>query len=100
MVIVKESPIHGKGAFSVCFLKSGTILECDVLEVSMDLKIMKYVLCNINKKYYIHLGFASFINSSERPNIKHLYVDFDKNISYFEIISDIQEGEEIFLKYL
>jgi len=61
---------------------------------------MEYVLCSVDTKYYIHIGFASFINSSEQPNVKHLNVDFDKNISYFEIISDVQEGEEIFLKYI
>jgi hypothetical protein len=100
MVIIKESPVHGKGVFSTCFLKTGTILPCDVLEVSKDLKIMKYVLCNVDIKYYIHIGFASFFNSSEQPNVKHLSVDFDKGISYFEIITDVQEGEEIFLKYI
>jgi hypothetical protein len=100
MVIVKDSPVHGKGVFSTCFLKAGTILACDVLEVSRDLRIMEYVLCSVDTKYYIHIGFASFINSSEHPNIEHLSVDFNKNISYFKITSDVQEDEEIFLNYL
>lgn len=100
MVIIKESPVHGKGVFSTRFLSAGTILSCDVLEVSRDLKIMQYVLCSIDSKYYIHIGFASFINSSEQPNIEHLSVDFNNNVSYFKLISDVQEGEEIFLKYL
>lgn len=99
MIIVKESTIHGKGAFAQKNIKKGTILKCDVLEVKRDELIKEYLFTFKEKRVCIHVGFASFLNSSFNPNVKHLKVDPTNKISYFKVIKDIKENEELTMKY-
>ena len=100
MVIIKQSNIHGKGVFATEKITKGTILQCDVLEVDKGSIVKDYIYPYIGSRVCMHIGFASFLNSSKNPNIKHLKIDVGSNISYFEIISDINIGEELFLNYL
>lgn len=99
MVIVKESKIHGKGAFAETDIKRGTILTCDVLEIEKSEKIKKYIFSFIGNRVCIHIGFASFLNSSKNPNLKHLKIDIATKISYFKTIKELKKGEELTLKY-
>jgi SET domain-containing protein len=100
MVIIKNSSIHGKGVFSAQFIPSGTLLECDVLEVCGVELLDKYVFPYIGTRNCLHIGFGSFLNSGKTPNIKHLRIDTEKNISYFEILNDVESGDELLLNYL
>lgn len=100
MVIIKESKIHGKGAFASERIISGTILECDVLEVSKSRVVDDYIFPFIGDRVCIHIGFASFLNSSKNPNVKHLKIDISNMKSYFEAVSDIEVDEEITLNYI
>ncbi len=99
MVVIKKSDIHGKSVFAKNFIPKDTILTCDILEVVPHNLINKYVFYYKPDIKYIHIGFGSFLNSSKNYNVKHLKVDIESKISYFEVISDINEGEELFLGY-
>lgn len=99
MVIIRKSSIHGKGVFATCDIAIGEILECDVLEISKSPLVEEYIFPFIGSRVCIHMGWPSFLNSSENPNIKHLKIDIDKKISYFEVIKNIYSGEELTMKY-
>lgn len=100
MVIIKSSPIHGKGVFSQQVIEKGKILECDILEVPKGNIINDYVFPFIGDRVCLHIGFASFLNSSNDPNLEHIKIDTIKKISYFKTLKNIQPNEEITLKYL
>jgi len=100
MVIIKKSKIHGKGVFSIKSIPKGTILECDVLRISGTELLSKYAFPFIGSSLCIHIGFASFLNSSKNANLKHIRIDTEEEISYFEVLVDIKEGEELTLNYL
>jgi hypothetical protein len=99
MVIVKESSIHGKGAFALKDFVKDEILECDVLEITKSPLVENYIFPFIGSRVCIHVGWASFLNSSERPNLRHLRIDTNRKISYFEVIENIITGDEITLRY-
>ena len=99
MAIIKNSPIHGKGAFATELITKGTILECDVLEIPENELIRDYIFPFIGNRTCLHIGFGSFLNSSDTPNIKHLRIDYALCISYFEALVDIENGEELTLNY-
>jgi SET domain-containing protein len=100
MVIIKKSTIHGKGVFTTQFIPSGTLLECDILEVCGVELLDKYVFPYIGTRNCLHIGFGSFLNSSKTPNVKHIKIDIEEQMSYFETLLDINIGEELFLNYM
>ena len=54
----------------------------------------------IGNRTCLHIGFGSFLNSSDTPNVKHIRIDYNLHMSYFEVISDIEIDEELTLNYL
>ena len=100
MVIIKKSKIHVKGSFATKQIKKGTILECDVLEILENELIRDYIFPLIGNRTCLHIGFGSFLNSSDTPNVKHIRIDYNLHMSYFEVISDIEIDEELTLNYL
>ena len=56
MVIIKKSTIHGKGVFTTQFIPSGTLLECDILEVCGVELLDKYVFPYIGTRNCLHIG--------------------------------------------
>ena len=100
MVIIKSSSIHGKGAFALQDIKEGEILECDILEVPKGGIINDYIFPFIGDRVCIHIGFASFLNSDNDPNMQHIKIDTIKKISYFKTLKNIQKNEELTLKYI
>lgn len=99
MVVVKESKIHGKGAFASKNFEIDEILACDVLEITKSSLVENYIFPFIGSRVCIHVGWASFLNSSKCPNLEHLKIDTDKKISYFKVIEKINVGEELTLRY-
>jgi SET domain-containing protein len=99
VVIIKKSNIHGKGVFAENLIPKGTILTCDILEVTPHKLINEYVFNYRPDIKYIHIGFGSFLNSSKNPNLKHIKVDINTKVSYFEVLNDINKDEELFLDY-
>ena len=99
MVVVKESSIHGKGAFALKDFMKDEILECDVLEITKSPLVENYIFPFIGSRVCIHVGWASFINSSPNPNLQHLIIDTKTKISYFKVVQKINVGEELTLRY-
>jgi SET domain-containing protein len=99
VVIIKKSPIHGKGVFVTENIPKGTIITCDILEVQKGKILKDYIYPFIGDRVCIHVGFGSFLNSSKTPNIKHVKIDVESKISYFQITKDVNLGEELFLYY-
>jgi len=100
MVVIKPSLIHGKGVFAIQKIIKGTILSCDILPISStDPTIQDYLFPYNGALTCLHIGFASFFNGSLQPNVKHIKVDINTKVSYFEVLNDINEGEELFLDY-
>ena len=101
MVIIKKSELHGKGVFANDFISKHTIIKCDVIEISnTDKLLFDYVYPFIGNRSCLHIGWASFLNSGKSPNIKHIKIDTEEKISYFEVLSDVNKGEELLLNYL
>ena len=100
MVIIKDSSIHGKGVFSTEFIPKGTILKCDILEIEKHRMVNDYLFPFIGHRVCVCIGFGSFLNSSQKPNIKRLGVDAEKMVMGFEAIKDIDPDEELLLRYL
>ena len=99
MVIIRKSNIHGKGVFATRDIAFGEILECDVLEVTKSPLVEEYIFPFIGSRVCIHMGWPSFLNSSTTPNVKHLKVDVNSKISYFEVVQNIYVGEELTMQY-
>jgi SET domain-containing protein len=100
MVIIKQSEINGKGVFATQKILKGTLLECDILETPKGKVINDYIFPFIGDRVCLHIGFASFLNSSKNPNIKHIKIDTANLKSYFEILRDIEVDEELTLQYM
>lgn len=99
-MVIKKSNIHGKGVFSTEFIKKDTILTCDVLPISGIEPLLDYAFPFIGTSLCIHIGFASFLNSSKNPNVKHLRIDTENLISYFKVLEDTKEDTELTLHYI
>ncbi len=99
-MVIKKSDIHGKGAFADKYYKEGEILTCDILEVPKGRIIHDYIFPFVGDRVCIHIGFANFINSSKEPNIFHLKIDTKNMLSYFKVLKNINEGEELTMNYL
>jgi hypothetical protein len=100
MFIIRESNIHGKGAFALKDFLKEQVLECDVLEITKSTIVEDYIFPFIGSRVCIHVGWASFLNSSDTPNLRHLKIDTNKKISYFLVLENISIGEELTMKYL
>jgi hypothetical protein len=99
-MVIRKSSIHGKGAFATENIERGKILECDVLEIDRSNLVNDYIFPFIGSRVCIHIGWASFLNSSKSPNLKHLRIDTSEKISYFKAIADINIGDELTLSYI
>lgn len=100
MVVVGPSPISGKGAFASQEITRGQVLECDVVPLATaDPDLQVYLFPYRGSLTCIHLGFASFLNSSTEPNLVHIGIDLQLNVSRFRALRDIEPGEELTLAY-
>jgi hypothetical protein len=99
-MVIKKSNIHGKGVFATEYMKKGKVLECDVLEITKSEIVENYIFPFIGSRVCIHIGWASFLNSSKYPNLKHLKIDTIEKISYFKVINDINDMDELTLLYI
>ena len=101
--IRKKSPIHGWGLFADKFIPKDTIIEkctyISITEIDFNPKqINPYSFSNPKGKGLIlPLGYASLLNSSSPPNCTHI---IDNDFLSILTIKDIEEEEELTLKYL
>lgn len=102
MIEIRKSKIHGKGVFATQFIPKNTILKCDVLLVdknSKEFEVYYYPWETSKNLKCICIGFGSFFNSNEEPNVRIKSIDKEKLTKSFIILYDIKVNEELFLKY-
>jgi SET domain-containing protein len=100
MIKVSFSKIHGRGVFAAWPIPKGTELECDVLLFDNEAQSLKTWSYPWSRNHYsVCMGFGSFLNHSEIPNVKIERIDKEKLTKTFKVIKDINEGEELFLNY-
>lgn len=102
MIQVKESPLHGRGVFAISDMRKGAVLECPVVLVEK-----MYTIPGLNTYLYpwdrshnsICMGFGSFFNSSQSPNVVIDSIDKDKMVKRFRLLTNVKQGTELLLKY-
>lgn len=108
MLEIKKSTIHGKGVFAKKFIRSGTIIECDVLILEKEAmkeneifnKVLKdYVFPWDKKNFSLCIGFGSFLNHSPNPNLKYKCFDKENLKNVFIATDNIFQGQELFITY-
>lgn len=108
MVEIKESKVHGKGVFATKYIKKGTQIDCDVILVNKNNlkkieyfhnKLKDYVFPWDEKNFSFCIGFGSFLNHSDTPNLKLMYYDRLNLKNVFVAMENIFQGQELFLQY-
>ena len=98
--MVIKPGISGRGVFTDRCYTKGEVLTCGILEVSStDQLLTKYLFPFIGTRNCIHIGFASFLNSSSEPNLKLIRTDTKELKSYFETLKDVPNDTELTLNY-
>jgi SET domain-containing protein len=98
LIEIKKSNIHGKGVFAKTFIPKNTQLYCDIIEIEKNILNKYQYPWNGNIKC-VCVGFGSFFNSSNKPNVKINKIDKINLIKYFITLKNIQKGEELTLNY-
>jgi SET domain-containing protein len=108
-IVVKDSPAHGKGVFSIDIIISGEVIEeCHFIHLSepdftkMDSSLKEYTFSwplFTNNSHAVVLGYGSIYNHRDDNNATWK-TDLDKKCYTFIAIKDIQPGEEIFTNYM
>jgi hypothetical protein len=100
MIKVDFSEIDGRGVFATQDIGIGTELTCDVMIFENDVKFLEKWTYPWDKDHFSFcVGFGSFFNHSQIPNVKIKSVDKKRLTKTFVVINDIKEGEELLLCY-
>ena len=82
---IKDSKVHGLGLFTTKAFPAGT-----------DFGETHVFMVNKNRRDWVRTPLGGFINHSEEPNAKIVEV---QRVRYLYFLRDIQDGEEITVKY-
>ena len=98
-LIVKKSPIHGYGVFTIGAIKKGEVIEKSIkLIVPKDSCPPLFDYCVATKfGDAIMLGYLSIYNHSDEPNVR--IEGNHTDIAVVIAIRDIEFGEEICWNY-
>ncbi len=102
MIEIKNSKIDGKGVFATKQIKTGEIIEFDVLKISkkeIPFDLVNHYFPFSGNEGCIVIGPPTFMNHSKIPNIRILDIDKINLKKRFVFIQDIEIGDEIFLYY-
>lgn len=103
MFEIKKSPVHGKGVFAKAKLVVGTTFINHILPITAEFveeSFGNYTFPFYGKKFIcICLGEASLINHNDVPNVTVKSIDRVNLTKEFQVISEINEGDELFLDY-
>lgn len=105
-LIVRNSPIAGRGVFTTRAFAPGDIIElCPIIVIPKEeLSLLdRTVLYNYyflweNDRAAIVLGFGSLYNHSSNPNAMY-EKNVEKGLMIFKCISSIEKDEEITISY-
>lgn len=103
LIEIKCSNLHGKGVFAKEKLVKGTKLISDVLLIpkseTQNTSLNKYLYPWDKDNSSICIGFGTYLNHSNNPNIKVSSIDKINLIKTFVVINDIEMGDELTIKY-
>lgn len=95
---IADSKIHGRGCFAIRKIWTGEYFRVPVILVPRDTE-SRYVFPWDRENKSICLSAITMCNSSENPNLKIVSIDPVKLLKTFQVIRDVNAGQEIFLKY-
>lgn len=100
---IKSSAIHGRGVFAKELISAGVEMTCEVVVIPKSseglLHIYRYPWDRLNNQDSICIGFGSFFNHSNDPNVKVKSIDKFSLTKTFITLKDIQPGDELFINY-
>jgi len=97
---IKASPIHGRGVFAKFHIPKDRLFVCDVVIVPSKQSILTdYYFPWEGKIKSLCMGFASFLNHSEMPNMKIHSVDKLNLTKTFITLNHIKAGQELTIYY-
>ena len=100
MIRVDFSKIDGRGVFATQEIDTGTELICDVMLFENGVKALaKWSYPWSRTHFSFCVGFGSFFNHSDRPNVRIKGIDKEKLVKTFVITRKINRGEELVLDY-
>ena len=107
-IILKQSPTHGLGVFSSQkIFKGETIEECPFLAFPQNKNEQTPVFSNYTfcfprgemwTTHALVMGYGSYYNHSENANV-NWYTENELGLFVFTSLTDIEEGEELFINY-
>jgi SET domain-containing protein len=100
MIKIDFSEIDGRGVFATKQIKVGTELTCDVMLFDNSVKTLSKWSYPWNKTHFSFcVGFGSFFNHNDIPNVKIKSINREKLTKTFVVIKEIKKGNELFLNY-
>jgi SET domain-containing protein len=100
MVKVDFSKIDGRGVFATGPIYAGTELTCEVMLFENGIEALaKWSYPWSRTHFSFCVGFGSFFNHSDRPNVRIKGIDKEKLVKTFVVTRKIDTGEELFLDY-
>lgn len=111
-LVIKISPIHGRGVFATDDIPAGAILEeCHFIELTetnfknIDPALQEYVFSidktpdNPSTVYVVVLGISSALNHSRNHANTGWRFDRSRKVIVFKALKDIPAGAELFINY-
>lgn len=99
---IKDSDIDGKGCFAAKVIRKNETFTFPVIvfnKEELGIGLKKFSFPWSPNKSSLLLSEITFCNSSLDPNFKILCIDKTANTKTFIALRDIDEDEEILLKY-
>ncbi len=103
-VVVRDSPIHGRGVFAKDPIEAGTVVErCPLLylgpdDIAAGTTLMDYVFDAGEGGSWLALGLTSLINHHDEPNAEVEIDAIGQRLS-LRTVMDIDADEELFIDY-
>jgi len=100
MIKVDFSEIDGRGVFATEDILVGVELTCNVMIFKNSVNFLEKWTYPWDKDHFSFcVGFGSFFNHSDTPNVKIKSIDKKLLTKTFIVINDIKKGEELLLNY-
>jgi hypothetical protein len=100
MIKIDFSEIDGRGVFATQDIEIGVELTCEVMIFENNVECLKKWSYPWSKTHFSFcVGFGSFFNHSDNPNIKIKNIDKVNLTKTFVITKQVNKGDELLLYY-
>ena len=103
-LVVRDSPVHGRGVFTKDPIDAGSLVErCPLMyleagDTPAGGTLMDYVFDAGDEGSWLALGLTSLMNHHDEPNVE-VEIDADAQMLKLRAVVDIDAGEELFINY-